>query len=67
MKRKTFYLLVVICCLSVISSAKQANYNCCKKIGCIINESALQQPVKAGQKSGTDYALSPLQLFVFNL
>lgn len=67
MKRKTFYLLVVICCLSVISSAKQANDKCCQKMGCILEGSALQQPVKTEQKSGTSFDLSPLQFFVFNL
>lgn len=66
MKRKTFYLLVLVCFLSVFSSAKQTGYSC-KKIGCIMEGSALQQPVKSEQKSGMGFDLSPLQLFVFNL
>lgn len=66
MKRKTFYLLVLVCFLSVFSSAKQTGYSC-KKIGWIMEGSASQQPVKPEQKSGMGFDLSPLQLFVFNL
>ncbi|HVT86283.1 MAG TPA: hypothetical protein VHD35_13855 [Chitinophagaceae bacterium] len=66
MKRKTFYLLVMICCLSVFSSAKQANY-CCKKISCLLQGSAVKQATKPVQKNGMSSDVSPLQLIVFNL
>ena len=67
MKRKTFYLLVLICCLSVFSSAKQSDYKCCKKISSIMNESGSQQSKNYERKNGVGFDLSPLQLFVFNI
>jgi hypothetical protein len=67
MKRKIIYLLVMICCLSVFTSAKQASYKCNKKVDCLMEGAALPQPVKTEEKNEIGFELSPLQLFVFNL
>jgi hypothetical protein len=64
MKRKTFYIIMVICCLSLFSSAKQV----CK--GSDINVSASKKEVmKQSEKSRQlpAYDLSPIKLFLFRI
>jgi len=61
MKLKTVYILALICCASLISSAKQkaCNGSCCKMQE-QLNKSRLIKASRAG------YDLSPLNHFVLN-
>lgn len=67
MKRKIFYLLVLICSLSVISSAKQADYNCSKKMSCVMEvKSGMQSPTPK-EKTEMDFEFSPIRFLVMDI
>ncbi len=57
---------MLICSLSVISTAKSSG-NCCKNMNNTKEGSDLQQSLNPAPKSGLGFDLSPLQFFVFNL
>lgn len=67
MKQKIFYLLIVICSLSVITSAKQYAVKCGNKTGCIIKKSAVQLPEIKENNKGMAFEFSPFHHLVFNL
>lgn len=63
MKLKIFYLLLLICGISMISSAKQ---KACKAGSCCRSQKEEFAPqIKSAGKNGFD--LSPLRHFVFNI
>lgn len=60
MKQKTFYFLSIICCMSLLSSAKQTGKKCdhlCKN-----NAAKCPKQVQARERYG--YDLSPLTFFI---
>lgn len=61
MKRKFIYMLVLVCCVSFLSSAKQSGKNCSKKT------KYTKQQIKASEVKGTGFDLSPLHLFIFSI
>ena len=65
MKRKTFYILALICCMSFMSSAKQSG----KKCDGICKNAQSKCPAQAVQKAKakTGYDFSPLTSFIINL
>ncbi|HYM95276.1 MAG TPA: hypothetical protein VET23_14145 [Chitinophagaceae bacterium] len=69
MKQKIFYLLALICCINIFSSANETRKACNSEFYCplslpVIKSSKKVNPVNAG---GLGFDLSPLQLFVFNI
>jgi len=67
MKRKIFYMLILLCSLGIITSAKQSKNNCCRNINCVMSGSANPKPVKSEPKESMGFELSPLQFFVFDV
>jgi hypothetical protein len=68
MKQKTIYIIVVVCCLSLFSSAKQAGKKeCPQKISCKLNKQKLEEEARAKEKAKASYDLSSLQLFMFSI
>jgi hypothetical protein len=67
MKQKTFYILAIICCMSLFSSAKQSGKNCDDKICCKQNKLKVAKQVQAKPAVKTGFDLSPLQVFVFGM
>jgi hypothetical protein len=60
MKRKIIYMLVLVSCMSFLSSAKQSDKNCNKK-------TKYTKQIKASEVKGTGFDLSPLHLFIFSI
>ncbi|MEI9807061.1 MAG: hypothetical protein WDO16_03800 [Bacteroidota bacterium] len=68
MKQKTIYIILIVCCLSLFSSAKQmGKEECVKKSCCKINELKAARERDAKKQAEKTYDLSPLQLFMFNI
>ena len=67
MKPKTFYILLLICSLSLFSSAKQAGSKCDKQNCCKFYEqkSGTKLSMKAPEKPS--YGHSPLSLCLFSI
>jgi len=59
MKKKTFYLFILICSISLFSSAKKIKSNCESAMGCCQSE----QPITAHE---SELNLPFLGLFLFN-
>jgi len=60
MKPKTFYILMIVCSMSLFSSAKQTGKYCDKKTCCEYNK---QQSMKQGKVAQqTDLDMPPLRL-----
>jgi len=66
MKQKIFYLLISACILSVISSAKRAPLNCCKRFYSFSKEAVHKNSLPFSSKKELGFELSPLQLTFFN-
>jgi hypothetical protein len=66
MKQKTIYIIVVVCCLSLFSSAKQAGTRECPKT-CQIKQKLAEEEARAKEEAKKSYDLSPLQLFMFSI
>jgi len=69
MKQKTIYILVIVCCLSLFSSAKQAGKKECPQKGCcqFSKQKLAEKEAQAKEKAKKSYDLSPLQLFMFSI
>ena len=65
MRRKIFYLLVLISCVSMISAAKQkCNMDACCKMQ---TQEKTPRVIKASGAAHADFDMSPLRHFVFNI
>lgn len=67
MKRKIFYLLALICCMSAISSARQTGrvYN---KNTCCTAKTRQPAKMETGKNAGiAGFDLSPLQFFILSI
>lgn len=65
MKPKTIYILMIICCMSLLSFAKQAHIACDKKAG---GYKAKCIPViKASAIKEADVDLRPLRILMFDI
>jgi len=67
MKRKSFYLFLIICCISMISSARQRYSGTCtaKPTEEVVNTNA--PAIEEPSKEKTGYDLSPVGFFVLNM
>ena len=65
MKAKILYVLALICCLNLYSSANQVCTGCPKK--CCVNKATevKKQPVKTKKVAAT--AIRPLNFYLFNI
>lgn len=65
MKKKIFYILALICCLNLYSSAKQFCTTCTKK--CCANKTNVlkKQPVKTKKMAVTNPR--PFNFYLFNI
>ena len=63
MKKKIIYMLVVFCCLSFYSSAKQVDKNCTRK--CSLCKCVKKSPVKAKKITAT--GLRPFNFYLINI
>lgn len=66
MKRKSIYLFLMICCISMISSARQRYYSSCTEnaVDGVAKSKASEQET-CGKDTG--YDLSPVGFFVLNM
>ena len=65
MKRKSIYLFLMICCISMISSARQRYYSCMEKaVEGVVKPKAAGKGT-CGKEGG--YDLSPVGFFVLNM
>ena len=62
MKQKVFYIILVICCLSTFSSAKQTGKECQMNTCC-----KLKKQDTPKEKGNTDYNFYPLNLCMFSI
>ena len=67
MKPKTFYILMIICSMSLFTAAKQVGSKCDKQKCCKLNEQKTEkkQLPKGAAKTGYDH--SPLSLCLFSI
>jgi hypothetical protein len=67
MKRKSIYLFLMICCISMISSARQRYYSSCTEttVDGVAKAKAAGQKESCGKETG--YDLSPVGFFVLNM
>ncbi len=67
MKPKTFYILMIICSVSLLSSAKQTGSKCDKQKCCKLNVQNADKKLlpKGAEKTGFDH--SPLSLCLFSI
>ena len=67
MKRKSIYLFLMICCISMISSARQRYYNSCmdNAVDGVAKSKASGQKGTCGKEAG--YDMSPVGFFVLNM
>lgn len=65
MKRKILYLLVLICSLGAISSAKQSGYNCATKSRCNTEMKSRGETLTL-KKNEAVFELLPFRLLVFD-
>jgi len=67
MKPKTIYILMIICAMSLIAAAKQADSKCDKQKCCKAYEQKSTQKMlpKSAEKAGYDH--SPLSLCLFSI
>jgi hypothetical protein len=64
MKKKTLYILTVICCMSLLSSAKQQSGKPCPSI---CKTTCAKKQIRPQVEEKSEYDLSHLSLFLFNL
>jgi hypothetical protein len=62
MKQKTFYILAIVCCMSLFSSAKQIGKKCDHL--CKYDQSKCPKQVLKETKEKAGYDLSPLTFFI---
>jgi hypothetical protein len=66
MKPKTFYLLMIICSMSLLSSAKQSGKDCDKTCSGFSKQKCPKQAQPKAAKEA-DYDLPPLQLLMYGI
>jgi hypothetical protein len=62
MKQKTFYFLAIICCMSLLSSAKQSGKKCDHI--CRFNQAKCAKQAQNAARERYSYDLSPLTFFI---
>jgi hypothetical protein len=67
MKQKTIYIIMIVCCLSLYSSAKQAGKGECPNACKLIRQKLAEKEAQAKEEAKKSYDLSPLQLFMFSI
>ena len=67
MKRKTIYVLILICFAGFISSANQSNKECTKNAFCYSQKAACCPGAATNEAKQTDSPTVPLNLFLFDL
>jgi P pilus assembly chaperone PapD len=67
MKQKIFYIVVIVCCLSLFSSAKQAGKVCVKNTNCQLSKKKMENAVQDKNKGQAEFDLSPLRLFLLSI
>ena len=67
MKRKTFYALILICFIGLISAANQTNKECVKNALCYAQKAACCPGTATPEAKETDSPSIPLNLFLFDL
>jgi len=65
MKQKIIYMLAFICCLGLLSSAKQMDNECIKK--CKADKVSKQKPAPVKAKKLASADLRPFHFFLFNI
>ena len=68
MKQKTIYIILVVCCLSLFSSAKQLGKNCVKNGGCKYSkQKAAVKEATLREQAQDAYDISPLHHFLLSI
>jgi hypothetical protein len=66
MKQKIFYILMLICCMSLFSSAKQSGKVCTKKTIYSSGTPGITKQVEPKAENETEFDLPPLRLLKFD-
>jgi hypothetical protein len=67
MKQKIFYILLIICCMSLFSSAKQSGKESIRKTCCDLSKAKCTNQIRPKAAKETDFDLPPLKLLMFDL
>jgi len=67
MKPKTFYILMIICGMSLLSAAKQVGTKCDKQKCCRLNEQKAGKKLLPKGAEKASYGHSPLSLCLFGI
>jgi hypothetical protein len=67
MKPKTIYLIMIICSMSLLSSAKKSGQDCDKKTLSGFNKQKCTKQAQPKSAREADYDLPPLQLLMYGI
>lgn len=67
MKPKTIYMLMIICSMSLLSSAKQSGKYCDKTCTGFTKQKCTEQAKPKAAKEAASYDLPPLQLLTYGI
>ena len=67
MKRKHFYMVLLICCLGMLSSANQTSSDCKKVVYCTEMKTECCSKTMKAEAAETSKTVQPLNLLLFEL